>query len=305
MEARHTTVLLAEAIESLALTPESTVIDSTLGAGGHATAILERLEAEGRLLAIDADPIAVSSFAASDAVKNARAQVHLATGNFRDIVTVAESAGIIEADAILADLGWRMEQFAGTPETGGGKGFSFNRDEPLAMTYGDPSGHHFTAADIVNEWKVEDLGNVLKGYGEERYAPAIARAIVAARETGRIETSGQLAEIVAGAVPGRYRTGRIHPATKTFQALRIAVNDELDALRDFITGAFSLLRPGGRLCIITFHSIEDRIAKQELRTLADQGYALRITKKPIIPTEAELISNPRARSAKLRTIQKI
>jgi len=303
--AQHTTVLKREAIESLALTANATAIDATLGSGGHSALILETLGEEGRLLAIDADPAAVAAFDASSVVATAKAQVEARVGNFRHIRDIAQASDIEYADAILADLGWRMEQFAGSVEEGGGKGFSFARAEPLSMTYGDPSTYPFTAIDIVNEWRVEDLQNVLKGYGEERYAPAIARAIVAARESARIETSTQLAEIVAAAVPGRYRNGRINPATKTFQALRIAVNDELDALREFIAESFALLRPGGRLSIITFHSIEDRIAKQEMRALENQGLARRITKKPIIPTEAETTTNPRARSAKLRTLEKI
>lgn len=302
---QHTTVLLEEAVASLALTADAAVIDATLGAGGHSALILETLGEKGRLLAIDADPAAVAAFAASSTVASARGQVDVRVGNFRHVRDLAQASGIAQADGILADLGWRIQQFAGSEEEGGGKGFSFARAEPLAMTYGDPSTYPFTAIDIVNEWRVEDLQNVLKGYGEERYAPAIARAIVAARENARIETSTQLADIVAAAVPGRYRNGRINPATKTFQALRITVNDELDALREFIAESFALLRPGGRLSIITFHSIEDRIAKQEMRALEDQGLARRITKKPVIPTDAETTTNPRARSAKLRTLEKI
>jgi 16S rRNA (cytosine1402-N4)-methyltransferase len=294
---RHTTVLLKEAVESLNLSPEDTVIDATAGAGGHSRAILEKLGEEGTLLALDADAAAIRPL--SEAWGS---RVKTAVGNFRDITTLAEGAGITTADAILADLGWRMEQFGGSVEEGGGKGFSFSSDEPLHMTYGNPEDYSLTAADIVNDWDEESLANVLFGYGEERQARRIARAIVAARKQGRIATAADLAEIVEGAVA---RRGRTHPATKTFQALRIAVNDELGALEEFIPAALALLASGGRLSIISFHSTEDRLVKQAFREYEARGIATRIGKKPITPSDEERTLNPRARSAKLRTIEKL
>lgn len=295
---KHTPVLLAESLALLSLTPQSVAIDATVGSGGHFAAIRAALGAEGTLLGIDVDPIAVASVRAYTEELGGGPETLVVTGNFREVARLAQEAGLTEVDAILADLGWRTEQFLG----GSGKGFSFLADEPLHMTFGDASSYPFTATDIVNEWAEEDIANVLKGYGEERYARKIAKAIVAARP---IETAAGLAEVVSSAVPALYRRRRIHPATKTFQALRIAVNDELDALAEFIEGAVALLAPGGRLAIITFHSVEDRIVKQAFRTLADEGVVSRITKKPITAGEDEVTANPRARSAKLRVIEKL
>lgn len=299
----HTTVLLKEAVAGLAFTKDAVVIDATLGHGGHASAILEKLGTGGVLLAIDADVVAVQQF--QSVLPSHHASVQLATGNFKDVASIAAAHNIEYADAILADLGWRMEQFGGSPEEGGGKGFSFSADEPLAMTYGDPKTYPFTAYDIVNEWHEEDIANVIKGYGEDRFARRIARAIVTAREVAPITQAAQLADIVKAAVPGAHRHGRIHPATKTFQALRIAVNDELDALRTFIDSSVALLAPHGRLAIITFHSIEDRIVKHTFRSLEQSETVRRITKKPITASAEELHTNPRARSAKLRIIERI
>ncbi|MBI4086474.1 16S rRNA (cytosine(1402)-N(4))-methyltransferase [Candidatus Kaiserbacteria bacterium] len=334
---RHIPVLLAETVAGLALRADATVIDATLGNGGHFSAILEKLGPKGTLFGIDADPIAVARAAERVALKDVPyVRVLFATGNFRNIAALAKTQGLTYADAIVADLGWRMEQFSGERELGGGKGFSFSADEPLAMTFGDPEHYPFTAADIVNEWKEEDIANVIFAYGEERYSRPIARAIVRARAEKRIETARELAEIISeavrkrgalsqdlassfgseanqkshkvystGTVPERYRHGRIHPATKTFQALRIAVNDEIDALKEFIAAAVDLLSPGGILAIISFHSIEDRIVKHAFAGLETEGRMRRITKKPIIPAEEELSRNPRARSARLRIVQKI
>ncbi len=297
----HTTVLLREAVDALALKEGATAIDATLGSGGHYAQILENVGEMGTVLGIDADPVAVERAQVRFAT---HANARFAVGNFRNVAALAEREGLRDVDGILADLGWRMEQFSHDPLLGGGKGFSFQHDEPLAMTFGDPATYAFTAADIVNEWKEQDIVNVLKAYGEERYAKGIARAIGEYRETKRIETASELASIIYDAVPGAYRRGRIHPATKTFQALRIAVNDELDALADFIHGALATLKSGGRLAIISFHSIEDRIAKHTLRALEDEGRVRRITKKPITPSAEELHANSRARSAKLRIIEK-
>lgn len=296
---KHVTVLRKEGVEGLALTPDAIVVDATLGAGGHTSEILKILNTDGTLIALDADPTAL------DALKGTlegKATLHLVNANFRNIDTVLSDLAIEHVDAILADLGWRMEQFAE-----GGKGFSFQIDEPLDMTFGDPTNtdaYPFTAKDIVNEWSEDSIANVLKGYGEERFAKRIARKIAEVREQNPITTSGELVAVVNDAVPAFYKTGKTHPATRTFQALRIAVNDELASLEEFIGKSVAALSPKGRLAIITFHSIEDRIVKHTFRTLKEEGTVSLITKKPITSNDEELHSNPRARSAKLRIIEK-
>ncbi len=293
----HITVLEKEAVDALALSPDSIVVDATLGAGGHSRRIAKALGTKGSLISIDADKTAIE--AAGSFFKDVQCTVHLVEGNFRTLREQLVLLHIERVDAILADLGWRMEQFSGN-----GKGFSFLVDEPLHMTYGDASQYPFTARDIINEWNEEQITNVLKGYGEERYARKIAHAIVESRESAPIETTTQLVEVIERSVPGVYRRGRIHPATKTFQALRIAVNDELEALEHFIAQSIESLTEGGRLAIITFHSIEDRIVKHLFRTYARDQKGVVVTKRPITPTEEEIHENKRARSAKLRIFEK-
>ena len=214
-------------------------------------------------------------------------------------------------NAILLDLGLSSDELENS-----GRGFTFQKDEPLLMTMGDPAKYPFTAATIVNSWKEEDIANVIFGYGEDRYARRIARAIVAYREKKSIETSGELAEIVKSAVPtfGRSFNGRpakIHPATKTFQALRIAVNDELGALKEGLAKGYERLAPGGKMAVISFHSLEDRIVKEFFKDKAKKERSKEgkkadqiITKKPIIASPQEIAENPRSRSAKLRIILK-
>ena len=206
-----------------------------------------------------------------------------------------ETKGLEKVDAVLADLGWNTDQF----ETEG-KGFSFKKDEPLIMTYGDARHAPFDARDIVNSWSEETIADALYAYADERFARRIAEKICDRRVIAKIETTTDLVECILAAIPKRYQHGRTHPATKTFQALRIAVNDELDALKDFILGSIEVLKPGGRLAIITFHSIEDRIVKQTFRELQVQGVGTIVTKKPIVASADELKANPRARSAQLR-----
>lgn len=291
----HITVLKHEAVEALNIRPDSVIVDATVGAHGHTREILQRLDTHGVFIGFDRDPralIAEKDFKTS-------ATVYLKVCNFRDIDSILDALGIPSADGILADLGWRMEQFSG-----GGKGFSFLIDEPLIMTYGKPEEYPFVARDVVNEWEEEDLKNVLRGYGEERFAGSIARAIVKARTKTPITHSLQLAEIVTDAVPGFYKKGKTHPATKTFQALRIVVNDELDALQEFIEKSVRRLSDRGRLAIITFHSLEDRIVKHTLKSFEHDHYGAVLTKKPITPTHEELQANPRARSAKLRIFER-
>ncbi len=293
---KHTTVLLTEAIDSLAITENSIVVDATLGSGGHAQAILDRLGKNGTYVGIDADSLAIESARES---LHGDARTTLVVGNFRDISSLLDAHHIAHADAILADLGWRMEQFSGN-----GKGFSFQVDEPLVMTFGDPSLYPFTAHDVVNEWEEEHLIDILEGYGEERFARRIARGIVAARSAKPIETTFELVQVIRDSVPGQYRNGKINPATRTFQALRIATNDELGALATFLDQAITRLSQNGRLGVITFHSLEDRVVKHTMRSFAHDQRGIVITKKPILPTAEEVKENRRARSAKLRVFEK-
>lgn len=298
---KHITVLKHEAIEMLNLSEGSVVVDCTLGAGGHAGEILARLGKQGTYIGIDADPTAIN--AVSQELRGSLATVHLVNDNFKNLAAILESLSITTVNAILADLGWRMEQFDGS--SGLPRGFSFTSDEPLAMTFGNPDDYAFTAADIVNDWKEEDIANVIYGYGQDRFARRIAKAIVAKREKSPITTAKELGELVYQAVPGVARHGRTHPATKTFQALRIAVNDEFDTLTDLLTEGFEHLAPHGRMVIITFHSLEDRIVKQTFRNIVRDQQGVLVHKKPLTPTPEELQANPRARSAKLRTIEKV
>ena len=294
--AGHIPVLKEETVDGLSIRDDSTVVDCTLGGGGHAEAILTRLGARGVYLGIDADPKAVE---AAERLRTHQADVRFVNANFSDLRAVLDQEELVHADALLADLGWRSDQFEE-----GGKGFSFAADEPLLMTYGNPETYVFTATDIVNDWEETSIADVIYGYGEERFARRIARAIVEAREERPIETARELAEIVISAVPGPMRHGRIHPATKTFQALRIAVNDELGVLRNLLKDSMDILAPSGRMAIISFHSLEDRIVKQFFQEAARSGVARLVTKKPITASREELLANPRARSAKLRIIEK-
>jgi 16S rRNA (cytosine1402-N4)-methyltransferase len=291
---QHVTVLQQEAVDGLSLTLSDVVVDATFGAGGHAREIINRLGKKGTYIGIDADATAFEGKSFTDAKPN----VHLVNDNFKNIETILRSLHITTVDAMLADLGWRMEQFAE-----GGKGFSFKHDEPLHMTFGDPSTYEFTASDIVNEWAEDSIADIIYGYGEERMSRKIAKAIVNARNVAPLKTTDDLVRCIEAVIP-RKHFHKVHPATKTFQALRIAVNDELGTLEQFLKDGFAALSPGGRMAIITFHSLEDRVVKHTFKTLCDAELAERSTKKPIIPSAEELSKNPRARSAKLRIITK-
>ncbi len=294
----HITVLKEQTVALLNLTPKSVVVDATYGAGGHAKQICEKLDPDGVYIGIDADQTAfVDSFLYT---QKGGPKFHLIHDNFSNLDSILGSLQIAEVDAIMADLGWRTDQFES-----GGKGFSFSSDDPLSMTYGESDTYLFTATDIVNGWKEEDIANVIYGYGEERYSRRIAHAIVLARKAGRIVTAKQLAGIIAEAVPASYRHGKTNPATKTFQALRIAVNDELKTLETFLALAPSFLKKNGVLAIITFHSLEDRQVKLAFRALSTSGEFELLTKKPLTADPIELQQNPRARSAKLRVIRRI
>lgn len=300
-EARHDSVLMNEVLEQLDIQSSDTVVDATVGGAGHFTNICSALGEGGVIVGIDADPAAVErgrSAYASDRRPN-RPIAHLVNDNFRNLSRILERLGIGHADAILFDLGWSGYQLAAP------RGFSFSSkdgiDEPLLMNY-DETGE--TAADIVNSSSEEALADLIYAYGEERFARSIARAIIAARAKERILTTGALVKAILAGVPVRYHKGKIHPATKTFQALRIAVNDELGALREGLSAALDSLAPGGRLAVISFHSIEDRIVKNALRDAAEAGQGSLSPKKPIVPSRAELLANRRARSAKLRVFER-
>lgn len=293
---KHTSVLLTEAVDALAITPSSVCVDATLGSHGHAERIIRTLGKAGTYIGIDADPEAVRD---ATEVLRGECRIVLRVGNFKDVDSILEREGIQRVEGILADLGWRIEQFQGN-----GKGFSFQVDEPLIMTMGEPYLYPFTAYDIVNTWDEENIVSILQGYGEERYAKRIVQGIARARAHSPIGTTGALRDIILASVPGSYRHGKLNPATRTFQALRIAVNDELGVLTTFLEKSIELLAPTGRLVVISFHSLEDRIVKNTFRTWKEEARGLIITKKPIVPGEDELRKNPRSRSAKLRIFQK-
>lgn len=291
----HTPVLLKETIDSLDLESGNTYLDCTLGNGGHAEEVWKRYGNSVTITGIDADPEGVEI--ARLRLEGQGAGPKFAVLNFRNVDKAKDLLGIEEPNAILMDLGWNSKQFEG-----GNRGFSFDKDEPLRMTYGE--GAQFTAEEIVNSWDEDNLKTIISSYGEEKLSGRIARWIVESRKEKPIKTSSQLAEIIKKAVPVWYRFGRLHPATRTFQALRIAVNDELRALEEGLEKGFGILRNGGRLSVITFHSLEDRIVKNFFKELENKEQAKIINKKPITPTPEEIAENRRSRSAKLRTIQK-
>ncbi len=294
----HTSVLLQETIDGLALSAGKVAIDATTGGGGHTQALAQAVGPKGTVLAIDRDTDNIAR--ARKRLTNLQAEIHFVLGNFRDIEALAQKAGITAADAIVFDLGWSSFHLDS------GRGFSFKQDEPLLMTYeATPSSETLTAKEIVNTWEEEHIADILYGFGEERFSRRIARAIAAARKEQSIETTGQLVAIIESAVPGWYKHGKIHPATRTFQALRIAVNDELEALERGLSGALSLLANSGRIAVISFHSLEDRIVKRFFKDKQADGWGEICTKRPITASREEIQQNPRSRSAKLRIFTRI
>jgi 16S rRNA (cytosine1402-N4)-methyltransferase len=293
MEARHDPVMMKEVMKALAVAPGDTVVDATLGGAGHFKALLAELGEGGVIVGIDADPAAVERgrSAYAEDRRPGRPIAHLVNDNFSNLARILERLRIGPADAILFDLGWSGYQLAAP------RGFSFLNEEPLLMNYGEGGE---TAANIVNTFSEDALADIISVYGEERFARSIARAIVAERAKGRILTTGALVKAIHAGTPAWYRRRKIHPATKTFQALRIAVNNEIDVLREGLAAAIASLAPGGRLAVISFHSIEDRIVKNALRDAADGGQGVLAHKKPLTPSRAEILANRRARSAKLR-----
>ena len=294
---KHQTVLLHEAIEELSIKPADTVVDATLGGAGHARVISDLLDEKGTFIGFDLDADAIAR--AHAALSSAQPRTFLIESNFRNIERELGERGITTIDKALYDLGWSAFQLEA------GRGFSFLKDEPLLMTYGKGSDKGgLTAATIVNEWGEESIADIIFGWGEERYSRRIAHVIVERRRVSPFTRATDLAEAIKSAVPAAYRHGRLHPATKTFQALRIATNDELGALKESLTGAWKMLAPGGRIAVITFHSIEDRIVKEMFLEFERSGGGTRITRSPKKPSREEIILNPRARSAKLRVIEK-
>ena len=309
MEYTHKPVLLDECIEMLNIRPGGVYVDGTLGRAGHSREIVRRLTG-GRLICIDQDTAAIR--AAEERLAPWRDRVTLVHGNFSDLADILREAGVSGVDGALFDLGVSSPQLDDAS-----RGFSYMQDAPLDMRMDNTAA--LTAREVVNTWSQEELRRILYEYGEERYAPAVAKAIIRARETGPVETTLELAEIVRGAMPPAALREKQHPAKRSFQAVRIAVNGELDVLPPMLEAAVDSLNPGGRLAVITFHSLEDRIVKQTLREQARGCTCPRefpvcvcgkkpkirlVTRKPIVPGAAELSENPRARSAKLRAAEK-
>lgn len=290
----HAPVLLAETIALLEPGRGGLFVDCTVGLGGHARGLLQG--GATRLLGLDRDPSALRL--AAEALVEWSPQIELVHADYRELGQVLDARADPQVDGVLADLGVSSLQFDSE-----GRGFSFRRDEPLDMRMDQTAGP--TVAELLAAVGEEELANVIFQFGEERFSRRIARGVVEARRTAPVETTGQLAQIVRRAVPRRgYQ--RIDPSTRTFQALRIWVNRELDGLDAFLVAASQRLRAGARLAVISFHSLEDRIVKHTFRALAAGGEALRVlTRRPLIPGDEEVARNPRARSAKLRAIERL
>lgn len=307
----HASILLEQCLTALQIKPDGTYIDATLGGAGHSLAIARQLAAGGRLLCIDRD---------DDALENAKTRlapvmerVTLVKSDFRALDSALAAQGLDGADGILFDLGVSSPQLDQAA-----RGFSYMQDAPLDMRM--DRTQELTAAEIVNTWEKDALRKVLFEYGEERYAPLIAAAIVRQREQSPIHTTGELVQVIRRAMPAAGLREKQHPAKRTFQAIRIAVNDELGAVREAMDKAIAALHPGGRLAVITFHSLEDRIVKEAFRQAAQGCTCPRdfpvcvcgkkpqvkiVTRKPIMPGAGEIQDNARARSAKLRVCEKL
>lgn len=287
----HQPVMMGEALEMLNIKQNGTYVDATVGLGGHASGILSRLGKDGRIVGIDRDDNALNI--AFERLGNDR--VRLARGSFSSVARILSSFGVVEFDGVVFDLGLSMMQLKDP-----GRGFSFNSTDRLDMRM--DRSQAFSAWDVVNRYQEKAIEKILREYGEERLAPKIAKAIISKRRQAAIDTCAELAGIVS-TVYG-YR-GKIHPATRTFQALRIEVNRELDELREGLAAATSGLRSGGRVCVISYHSLEDRIVKNFIRDGAKSGVLKSLTKKPLTPGQEEIKSNPASRSAKMRGAEKI
>ncbi len=310
MEFSHASVLLNESVEALSIRPDGIYLDGTLGGAGHSFAIAGRLTT-GLLIGVDRDPAALE--AAAQRLAPYESRVRLVHSNFRELDSILDGLGIGKVDGMLFDLGVSSPQL-----DDGSRGFSYMTDAPLDMRMN--TGDALTARTVVNEWPREELRRILYEFGEERYAPQIASAIERARARRPIETTLELVDVIRGAMPPQALREKQHPAKRSFQAIRIAVNDELSSVSDMMRAAIPRLAPGGRLAVITFHSLEDRIVKNAMQTAAKgctcppefpvcvcgkMPQIKIITRKPIVPGQRELGENPRARSAKLRVAQKL
>ena len=310
MEPKHVSVLLNECIESLKIRPDGIYVDGTLGLGGHSSEIAKRLKT-GLLIGIDRDETAIERAGARLAPYGER--VRLVHGNFSDVASILDRLGIDAVDGMLFDLGVSSPQLDEAH-----RGFSYMKDAPLDMRMDGSAS--LSAHDVVNTWPEERLRRILYDYGEERYAPRIAAAIVRARQERPIETTLALVEIIRSAMPAAALREKQHPAKRSFQAIRIAVNDELGAVQTMMDTAPDKLRPGGRLAVISFHSLEDRIVKNGIRRREDGCTCPRdfpvctcgfvqtlrsVSRKPILPSPEEQAANPRARSAKLRVAEHV
>ncbi|MBU0612247.1 16S rRNA (cytosine(1402)-N(4))-methyltransferase RsmH [Patescibacteria group bacterium] len=298
MESVHRTVLLNETINGLNLSRRSVVLDCTFGGGGHSVEICRKYPGS-EIIAIDQDQNAWEK--ARDKFKDIDCKISFWNQNFRNLDKVLMSEGIEKVDGVILDLGLSSDQLENS-----GRGFSFMKDEPLLMTMKEnPLPEDLTARDIINTWSEKSLADVIYGYGEERFARKIAKEIVRSRKKQKVMTSFDLVRIIERSVPAGYRRGRLHFATKTFQAMRIAVNDELRTLQSGLEKGFEVLKKNGRMSVISFHSLEDRIAKKFFREKDKEGSAKLINKKVITASREEFKNNPRARSAKLRILEKI
>lgn len=310
MEFKHISVLLDETIDSLNIKPTGIYVDGTLGGGGHSLEICKRLGEGGRLIGIDQDMDAIA--AATKRLEAYKDKVDIIHSNYQDIESCMRELSIGGVDGIVLDLGVSSYQLDNVD-----RGFTYREDTPLDMRMDQSQSR--TAKDIVNNYSEMDLFRVIRDYGEDNFAKNIAKHIVKAREDGPIETTGQLNEIIKAAIPAKVRQGTGHPSKKTFQAIRIELNHELEVLENSIDKMIELLNPGGRLSIITFHSLEDRIVKNIFRrnmnpctcppsfpvcTCGQAPKGKIITRKPIIPSEEEIADNKRAKSSKLRVFEK-
>lgn len=296
MESVHTSVLLKETIDGLNLKDGFVVLDGTFGGGGHSLEVLKRFP-NTKVIAIDQDKSAWEK--SKHKFEGLEGRITFINQNFRDInaLDIPEK----EVDGIILDLGLSSDQLENAE-----RGFSFLRNEPLLMTMKEaPVDDDITAKDIVNTWSEESIADIIYGYGEEKLARRIAKGIVEARQVKSIETTFDLVEVIKGSIKAKYTKGKIHFATRTFQALRIAVNDELNTLKNGLEGGFNILKTGGRMSVISFHSLEDRIVKNFYKEKKEDSKAILINKKPIIAGEEELKKNNRSRSAKLRVLEKI
>ena len=310
MEFAHKSVLLEETIDNLNIKPDGIYVDGTLGGAGHSEQIVKRLGEGGRLIGIDQDEDAIA--AASKRLEPYGDKVTIVRDNYQNFRRILDELNIQKVDGILLDLGVSSYQLDNAD-----RGFTYRVDAPLDMRMDNRQTK--TAKDIVNDYSEAELFRILKDYGEERYAKSIAYHICKYRENKVIETTEELNDIIRGSIPAKARNGQGHPSKQTFQAIRIELNRELDVLRDSIDGMIASLNPGGRLCIITFHSLEDRIVKLAFRknenpcicppnfpvcTCGRKSKGKVITRKPILPTEEEMEANSRSKSAKLRVFEK-